>query len=202
MFKRSTSTLKKVLHFRLSFKFFYLPSITVEQPRIISVRCRPARKGCPVPEIDPYFPKDETPESIVITRDINGESLRFPLHLWYSDMSLRRGHPVNCAICNIATGAAKRRWCGPAVVLKFADARRANYAEAGSNELPVLSAYFLGASDSALVSNSESLSSPVPSAAVTGIDEPNNAAPTIADEEDSSSSRMLAISLCFRTRLY
>ena len=90
-----------------------------------------------------YFSENETPKSIVITQGLNGETLRFPLHLWYSGRSLRRGNPVNRAIDNITAGAAKRRWCGPAVVLKFAGVQRVNYAEAGGNELPTLSAYFL-----------------------------------------------------------
>jgi hypothetical protein len=133
----------KVCHLGFAFHPLCLFSANVEQPRIISVRCRQPRKGCPVPAVNTYFPNNETPESIVITQDPNGETLRSPLQLWYSSRSLKQDFPINRAIYNITGGAAKRRWCGSAVVLKFASARRGNYADAGGNELPTLSAYFL-----------------------------------------------------------
>jgi hypothetical protein len=89
-------------------------------------------------------PKGETTGlNVQMEHHTNGETLRSPLQLWYSSWSLKQDFPINRAIYNITGGAAKRRWCGPAVVLKFASARRGKYADAGGNELPTLSAYFL-----------------------------------------------------------
>jgi hypothetical protein len=126
--------------FSLILQPFYLIFANVEQPRIISVRYR---KGRPTPVVTTYFPKNETPESIVITQGPSGETLRSPFQLWYSRRSLEQDSPINRAIYNITGGAAKRKWCGPGVVLKFASARRGSYADAELNELPALSAYFL-----------------------------------------------------------
>ncbi|KAH0582543.1 hypothetical protein J132_05494 [Termitomyces sp. J132] len=117
-----------------------------ERPRIITVRCRPSHKPsqgmCPTPLVQPYFPDNQT-EGIVLTQGLNGEPLRFPLHLWYSPSALQKGAPVNRAIFHITSGAATKKWCGTVVVLKFNGSRRQGYSDAGSNDLPALSAYFL-----------------------------------------------------------
>jgi hypothetical protein len=97
---------------------------------------------CPIPLVDNYFLDGHT-ESIVLTQGLNHEPLRFPLHLWYSPTSLSKGTPVNRAIYHITSGAAAKAWCGTVVVLKFNGSRRQGYSDAGSNDLPALSAYFL-----------------------------------------------------------
>jgi hypothetical protein len=118
----------------------------VERPRIISVSCRPSHKPsqgmCPIPLIQTHFP-DGQAEGIVLTQGLNGEPLRFPLHLWYSPTSLQKSSPVNRAIYHITSGAAPKPWCGNVIVLKFNGSRRQGYSDAGSNDLPALSAYFL-----------------------------------------------------------
>lgn len=117
-----------------------------ERPRIVPVSCRPSHKPsqgmCPVPLISSHFPA-ASPESIVLTQGLNGEPLRFPLHLWYSPTALSKGSPVNRAIYHITSGAAVKHWSGTVLVLKFNGSRRQGYADAGSNDLPALSAYFL-----------------------------------------------------------
>ncbi|PPQ71892.1 hypothetical protein CVT24_006866 [Panaeolus cyanescens] len=117
-----------------------------ERPRIITVSCRPSPKSsqgmCPVPMLDSYFDGNPT-ESIVLTQGLNGEPLRFPLHLYFAPATLVKGNPVNRAIFHITSGAAEKPWCGPVVVLKFNGSRRQGYSDAGSNDLPALSAYFL-----------------------------------------------------------
>ncbi|KAK0189218.1 uncharacterized protein ARMOST_06726 [Armillaria ostoyae] len=117
-----------------------------ERPRIISVTCRPSHKPtegiCPVPMVHNHFP-DGLSEGIVLTQGLNGEPLRFPLHLWYSPTALQKSSPVNRAIYHITSGAAPKAWCGAVIVLKFNGSRRQGYADAGSNDLPALSAYFL-----------------------------------------------------------
>ncbi|RXW21380.1 hypothetical protein EST38_g4479 [Candolleomyces aberdarensis] len=117
-----------------------------ERPRVISVDCRPSHKPsqgiCPVPLIQSLFP-DGPCEGIILTQGLNGEPLRFPLHLWYSPASLKKGAPVNRAISHITSDAAPKAWCGPVIVLKFSGSRRQGYADAGTNDLPALSAYFL-----------------------------------------------------------
>jgi hypothetical protein len=117
-----------------------------ERPRIITVKCRPSQvpsQGmCPQPLISGHF-SDGQAESIVLTQGLNGEPLRFPLHLWYSPTALSRCAPINRAIYHITSGAAAKAWCGTVVVLKFNGSRRQGYSDAGSNDLPALSAYFL-----------------------------------------------------------
>ncbi|THH15740.1 hypothetical protein EW146_g4771 [Bondarzewia mesenterica] len=117
-----------------------------ERPRIITVNCQPTRTPsqgiCPTPIVQQYFPGSQT-GSIVLTQGLNGEPLRFPLHVWYSPVALSTGSPVNQAIYRITSGAAAKPWCGPVIVLKFNGSRRQAYSDAGSNDLPALSAYFL-----------------------------------------------------------
>lgn len=117
-----------------------------ERPRIITVKCRPpqvpAQGMCPQPLVNMHF-SDGQAESIVLTQGLNGEPLRFPLHLWYSPTALSRNAPINRAIYHITSGAALKQWCGTVVVLKFNGSRRQGYSDAGSNDLPALSAYFL-----------------------------------------------------------
>ena len=92
-----------------------------------------------------YFPDapDSRPSDIVLTQGLNQEPLRFPLHIFYCPTALRNGMPVNRAIFHITSGAAPKAWCGPVVAFKFNGSRRHGYTDAGSNDLPALSAYFL-----------------------------------------------------------
>jgi len=117
-----------------------------ERPRIITVSCRPSHKPsqgmCPVPLVQSHFP-DGQAEGIVLTQGLNGEPLRFPLHLWYSPSALLKSGPLNRAIYHITSGAAPKAWCGTVIVLKFNGSRKQGYSDAGSNDLPALSAYFL-----------------------------------------------------------
>ena len=119
--------------------------IVSDRPRIITVKCRPPHRPshglCPVPLLQPYF--DSPPESVVLTQGLNGELLRFPLHVFYSPIALTKASPINRAIYHITSGAAPKPWYGNVVALKFNGSRRQGYSEAGSNDLPALSAYFL-----------------------------------------------------------
>lgn len=120
--------------------------LNLERPRIVTLNCKPSPKAsqgmCPTPILDPFFNRLEI-KSIVLTQGLNGEPLRFPLQLWYSPQHLNSGTPVNRAIFHITSGAAEKPWAGPVVVLKYNGARRQGYSDAGSNDLPALSAYFL-----------------------------------------------------------
>lgn len=117
-----------------------------ERPKIVNISCRPSPKAsqglCPIPILDSYFGGNQT-QHLVLTEGLNGEPLRFPLHLWYAPQLLQKGSPINRAIFHITSGAAEKPWCGPVVVLKFNGSRRQGYSDAGSNDLPALSAYFL-----------------------------------------------------------
>lgn len=103
---------------------------------------KPHAGTCPTPLISEYFP-DGPPQSIVLTQGLNGEPLRFPLHIFYCPVALQRNTPVNRAIYRITSGAAPRAWPGPVLVLKFNGSRRQSYSDASTNDLPALSAYFL-----------------------------------------------------------
>ncbi|KAJ7692546.1 hypothetical protein B0H17DRAFT_933965 [Mycena rosella] len=115
------------------------------RPRIISVKCRPPHHSseslCPLPLLQPYF--DSPPESVILTQGLNGELLRFPLHVFYSPMALAKASPINRAISHITSGAAPKPWYGNVVAFRFSGSLRQGYSEAGSNDLPALSAYFL-----------------------------------------------------------
>ena len=117
-----------------------------DRPRIISLHCQPpatpTQGACPVPLVAEYFPGNHV-QNVVLTQGLNGEPLRFPLHLWYSPGALQAGVATNRAIYRITSGAAASPWCGPVIVLKYNGSRRQGYADAGSNDLPALSAYFL-----------------------------------------------------------
>jgi hypothetical protein len=97
---------------------------------------------CPTPILDGFF-EDEA-KSILLTQGLNCEPLRFPLQLWYSPTLLTKsGAPPNRAIFHITAGVAERHWTGPVLVLKYNGSRRQGYSDAGANDLPALSAYFL-----------------------------------------------------------
>ena len=119
---------------------------TSERPQIINVNCQLTRKpnsnACPTPLVKDYF-QEAQPQALVLTQGLNGEPLRFPLHIFYCPVSLQRGSPVNRSIYRITSGAAARHWPGPVVVLKFNGSRRQSYSDASTNDLPALSAYFL-----------------------------------------------------------
>ncbi|KAJ7036500.1 hypothetical protein C8F04DRAFT_1094641 [Mycena alexandri] len=116
-----------------------------ERPKIVTVKCRPPLRPshgvCPVPALQPYF--DSPPESFILTQGLNGELLRFPLHIFYSATALANGSPINRSIYRITSGAAFKPWPGNVVAMKFNGARRQGYTDAGANDLPALSAYFL-----------------------------------------------------------
>ncbi|ETW79257.1 hypothetical protein HETIRDRAFT_49849 [Heterobasidion irregulare TC 32-1] len=117
-----------------------------ERPRIITINCQPtqtpAQGICPTPLVSQYFPGGQT-GSVVLTQGLNGEPLRFPLQVWYSPVALSSNTPINRAIYRITSGAAAKAWCGSVIVLKYNGSRRQGYSDAGSNDLPALSAYFL-----------------------------------------------------------
>ena len=121
-------------------------SLPTERSRIFPVQCRPpgpgAQNACPLPLVQDYF-TEGPPSTIVLTTGLNGEPLRFPLHIFYCPTALQRGSPVNRGIYRITSGAAARPWCGPVVAFKFNGSRRQGYSDAGGNDLPSLSAYFL-----------------------------------------------------------
>lgn len=119
----------------------------VESPRIITINCMSpsgASSGglCPTPLVQDHF-GSEIAQSIVLTLGINGESLRFPLQIFYSPLGLATGTPVNRPILKITSGAARRVWCGVVVALKYKGTRRSDYTDAGLNDLAALSAYFV-----------------------------------------------------------
>jgi len=78
-----------------------------------------------------------------LTEGFNNEPLRFPLLIWYSWTSLKKGAPVNRAIPSITKHAACKAWCGPVIVLKFSGSLKLGYRDATATDFPVLSAYFL-----------------------------------------------------------
>ncbi|KJA19683.1 hypothetical protein HYPSUDRAFT_69093 [Hypholoma sublateritium FD-334 SS-4] len=115
-----------------------------ERPEFVIIHCRPSRsrRTCPIPILDSFF-EGKRIQSAVITTGLNGEPLRFPLQLWYAPQLLQQGFPENPAICNITFGATNKAWSSPFIVLKFNGSRQQGYSDAGSNDFPTLSGYFL-----------------------------------------------------------
>ena len=101
-----------------------------------------SRRELPTPLLDFWF-SGGAPGTIILRAGLNGERLRFPLHIWYCSTSLQVGSPVNRAIGRITGGMAHKAWCGPVVVLKFNGSRCQQYCNVSLNDLGVLSAYFL-----------------------------------------------------------
>jgi hypothetical protein len=120
--------------------------ILLERPRTVQVNCRlpqPLSAACPTPIVHEFFSEGQ-PYAVILTQGLNGEPLRFPLHIFYCPQSLAKGAPINNAIRRITGGAQSAKpWCGPVLVLKFSGSRRQSYAEASANDFPALSAYFL-----------------------------------------------------------
>ncbi|KAH6916263.1 hypothetical protein BKA70DRAFT_482993 [Coprinopsis sp. MPI-PUGE-AT-0042] len=118
-----------------------------EKPQLIQVKCRPSLKpsqgGCPTPLLQQYFPGGSM-ENLILSHGLNGETLRFPLSIWYCPTSVNSGSSPNRAIQNITGRAARKAWCGPVVALKFNGSRRQGFTAAGGNDLPALSTYFMG----------------------------------------------------------
>jgi hypothetical protein len=97
---------------------------------------------CPILILDAHF--DDVRDGIILTEGLNGQPLRCPLHVWYAPQLLQKGSPVNRSIFHITSGAdISKPWCGPVIVMKFNGSRRQGYSDAGSNDYPTLSAYFL-----------------------------------------------------------
>lgn len=113
-------------------------------PRTIEVGCAVVDGStCPAPVVQGYFSESQ-PYAVILTQGLNGEPLRYPLHIFYCPLSLSRGSPVNNAIKRITGGAqAKKPWCGPVLVMKFNGSRRQGYSDATSSDFTALSAYFL-----------------------------------------------------------
>ena len=121
-------------------------SMLLDRVKVTTVQCQPrgtiSQGMCPEPLLHEWF-TEAAPNTIILTQGLNGEPLRFPLHIHYCPASLARGAPVNRAIYRITSGAAQKPWCGSVVVLKFNGSRRQGYSDAGTNDLHALSAYFL-----------------------------------------------------------
>lgn len=95
-----------------------------DRPRIVRVSCfaapRPT-KETPItaqnrpcqwaPDVKPWL-LEGNPSSVVLTQGLNGEPLRFPLHLFYIPDALAKGTPINRSIFKLTNGLAPRKWSG------------------------------------------------------------------------------------------
>ena len=119
-------------------------TLSSDGPRTVEVSCAVVDgMACPAPIVQSYF-TDNQPYAVILTQGLNGEPLRYPLHIFYCPQSLSRGSPVNNAIKRMTGGVqAKKPWCGPVLVMKFNGSRRQGYSDATSSDFTALSAYFL-----------------------------------------------------------
>ena len=100
------------------------------------------RGACPTPLAQEFF-TESRPQSIILTKGLNSDPLRFPLHLFFCPVALARGSPINRAITFITTGVAPKPWSGTVLVLRFSGTRKQGYTDASFNDLAALSCYFL-----------------------------------------------------------
>jgi len=128
---------------------FYLHSddwltLSPDGPRTVGVSCAVVDgTACPSPIVKSYFTENQ-PYAVILTQGLNGEPLRYPLHIFYCPLSLSRGSPVNGAIKRITGGGqAKKPWCGPVLVMRFNGSRRQGYSDATTSDFTALSSYFL-----------------------------------------------------------
>lgn len=130
----------------ISVTAIYFP-VNEEKPRLVSIECIPPSDltmgPCPSPIIQAWFPHGQC-SSLTLTQGLNQEALRFPLQVHYDAEALSRGSPINRSVYRITSGQAPRQWHGVVIVLKYSGSRRQSYADASLNDLPALSAYFLG----------------------------------------------------------
>ena len=116
-----------------TFSALYFPA-DEDRPRVVRVNCTPASP--PANTQRPQSPQhamaiaataarpcqweaDTKPwlgspptGSVVLTHGLNGEPLRFPLHLFYVPDALAKGTPVNRSIYKLTNGLAPRKWSG------------------------------------------------------------------------------------------
>ena len=123
-------------------KLFNAPFIA--HPNFVTISCQPSNSSgkCPIPVLDSLFDGHQV-KFAIITTGLNGEHLRFPFQFWYAPRLLHEGSPENLGISHITFGASKKAWSSPIIVLKFSGTRKGGYLDAGSNDFPALSGYFL-----------------------------------------------------------
>lgn len=133
-----------VITFRPDSIFIYGLTLAPDGPHTVGVSCAVFDgTTCPAPIVQSYFTENQ-PYAVILTQGLNGEPLRYPLHIFYCPLSLSRGSPINNAIKRITGGGqAKKAWCGPVLVMRFNGSRRQGYSDASSSDFTALSAYFL-----------------------------------------------------------
>jgi hypothetical protein len=118
-----------------TFSALYFPA-DEDRPRVVRVNCTPAS-----PSVHNNSQRAQSPQhamaiaataarpcqweadtkpwlgsqptgSVVLTHGLNGEPLRFPLHLFYVPDSLAKGTPINRSIYKLTNGLAPRKWSG------------------------------------------------------------------------------------------
>ncbi|CEL61689.1 hypothetical protein RSOLAG1IB_04439 [Rhizoctonia solani AG-1 IB] len=80
--------------------------------------------------------------SMIITKGIGGETLRFPLHIFFRTHFLTDGSRTNNSVYGLTHGQANYQWKGPIVALKFTGTRQSAYTSISMSDLPPL-VYFM-----------------------------------------------------------
>ncbi|QRV74225.1 hypothetical protein RhiJN_02239 [Ceratobasidium sp. AG-Ba] len=92
-----------------------------------------------VPKLHELVGHEHEISSMVITK---GETLRFPLHIFFRTHFLTDGSRTNTCIHSLTHGQAQYQWKGPVVALKFTGTRQSAYTNIAMSDLPPL-VYFL-----------------------------------------------------------
>jgi len=130
-------------------------STETSQPHLVSVELSwPESSYPPLPLLQTYFPElnmttgsegKSYPESVILTKGLNGSTLHKPLHIWYSLLSLETAADQNYAVMGLSSIAAERPWYGPVLVLKFTGSKLDGYCDASLDpDLITLTGYFSG----------------------------------------------------------
>ncbi|KAF8603835.1 hypothetical protein BDV93DRAFT_544462 [Ceratobasidium sp. AG-I] len=120
--------------------------IDQERPRLVPVTLRGAEQGDGsvdwTPRLSSLVGHESEVTSMIITKGVGGETLRFPLHLFFRTHFLTDGSRTNGCAYTLTHGQAQYQWKGPVIALKFTGTRQAAYTNIAMSDLPPL-VYFM-----------------------------------------------------------
>ncbi|KAG9087539.1 hypothetical protein FRC07_012793, partial [Ceratobasidium sp. 392] len=117
-----------------------------ERPRMIPVTLRGTEQANGVmdwvPKLNGIVGHEQEVTSMIITKGVGGETLRFPLHVFFRTHFLTDGSRTNASVHALTHGQSQYQWKGPVVALKFTGTRQSAYTNIAMSDLPPL-VYFL-----------------------------------------------------------
>ncbi|KAF8748356.1 MYND finger [Rhizoctonia solani] len=146
LFKVST----RILQPKLAFSNGNLPAMMFpvdgERPKLVPITLRghELSNGSVewTPRLQNIVGHESEVSSMIITKGVGGETLRFPLHIFFRTHFLTDGSRTNASVYGLTHGQANYQWKGPVVALKFTGTRQSAYTNISMSDLPPL-VYFM-----------------------------------------------------------